>query len=175
VVKIKAVALVDDVGDPETQPLQVLLDHRVRLRVDSLRIRVLDTEHILSSVALYVSIVQDRSPCMTEMERAGRVRGKSHYDTPLCFFQIGELPDLLAGLCHLLHKFRGQGLEAGSLLCGRDGRNLVDHFLHKYGCFPSPGLELRVLPHHHPDHSAGFGYVLMFDRVLEGKKKEGLP
>src|SRR5208337_385147 len=96
VVDREALALGDDLGDPEAEPLDVLPDSLVCLRVNAFRVGVLDAEDIPPAVLLHVRIVQRSCPGVADVERARGVRGKPHDNALFSSFKFGEhLPALV--------------------------------------------------------------------------------
>ena len=90
IVDRQALALGHGLGDPETEPADILPDGLVCLGVHAFRIGVLDAEDIPPAILLHVGIVQRSRPGVPDVERAGGVRGKPHDNALLRPFELGE-------------------------------------------------------------------------------------
>ncbi|OQC71128.1 MAG: hypothetical protein BWX50_00602 [Euryarchaeota archaeon ADurb.Bin009] len=175
VVDVEPVALVDDIGDVESQPLDILKHHPVGLGVDPPGVGILDAEDVPAAVAPDVVVVQDGSPRVPEVQRSARVRRKPHDDAVLRPFEGGKFAGTLVRPGELLEEFGGEFQEKALSLRRGDRRHLRDRIFCKRPDIASPAPKLGVFPEHYADDRTALRGAAVFHRVLQGVDEEQVP
>ncbi len=173
VVDVQPVALVDDICDPEPQPLDILKHHPVCLRINPSRVGILDTENIPAPIPPHIVIVQDGGPGVPEVQRPARVRCEPHHHTVPGAGQGGQFPRRpLMRLGELVEEFGGYLEKKALSLLLTHRRHLRDHLRRKRTYLPGPAPELRVLAEHRTDDRPALRGVAVLHSVLKSVNEE---
>ena len=90
VVQLESIALYDRLIDIHAQPLEILRDHLVCVRVDPVRIRVFQPVDIFPFLPPDIFIIEYRDPGVAEMQGTGWPGSHAHDHFPLlCEGQVG--------------------------------------------------------------------------------------
>ena len=166
VVELEPLALDELLVDLHTEPVQVLGDHVVGVRVDLLGVGVLETEDEFALVALGVLVVEHGYSGVSDVERTGGTGGDPHNGLPLLHvLKVGELVG--ADLLLLLGEGGVDGIEFRLLGLGGHGVDVPYDLVDELGGTGDVGTAFGVGAEDLPDYGLGVGLSLELDGVLQ--------